>query len=252
MKKLFITLLSACVLLVSCNSENEDLTNNAPEISEADFVQTFHYDGIAYEIGFKENEEGEFEPITELPSILKALEDVDDLATVVSDNDIYYFDNLKAQFEYFGMDYEKLLNSRIENQKNETIRASFSPSAFNDGVRAFEHDNWTGRRLYVNSIEDMKNLTRVGFNDKMSSVAISVNYQFRPHLGDKVIFYFDSNWRGRSLSFISTQLWYVPSVMPLQFRGHNSFRKIKYGFFKTYADKISSIDVVIGGSSIVR
>ena len=250
-----ITALLFLTLIISCSPED------SAEIEESDLsaieetTLTFHYQGKQFVINVTSDANGDFIFPETLPSEIEQLETVENLATVVSGNQIYFFDNQEASAEFFGYARKDILfGGQLSSG-----RPPFSVSRFNRDVRAYEHDFFNGRKLNITRGHQLRNLTSIGFNDVMSSIAIDTQYQ-NPFVGDIVILYEHKDFRGRSLSFTceleTRDCLFISgnsnNLIPSQtYRGNAKFRNIHFKLFRRWADKVSSIDVRFGGVSAV-
>ncbi len=253
----FLLIMISFLFVISCTDEVNETFEASSNEPQYDYSEKIHYQGVVYEIKYKRTPDGGLETVSDIPDILSKLENLPELATVIENDEIYFFDDLKSQFEFYNLDYEAYIHSNAKGLSDDPAKANFSVSLFNDGVRAYEHDNFSGKRLHINSVNDLRNLKSVNFNDVMSSVAVWTHYPTypfvsQPHNGDYVIFFEHSDWKGKSLAFKGDPLFTYVGGDGRQYRGHHKFRDLKMTWLSRWADKVSSIDVLIANLSIVR
>lgn len=248
MKKL-ILLTCLCLLIISCNKEESNL-----EVSNEDLItETYYYMGNTYEIQSKLNSNGDLEEIEEIPKTLVDAFTKPNLATVLDGDVIYLFDDEESKFEHYNMDYVKLVKSRNDNPSIKTdVESSKTQSNIYSGVNCYLDILFGGGRMNFTSLNDLKNLTTINWNDKISSLYVSPpyyrlnNYQY-PN-GNYVIFYEHANFGGRSLEFFAADGFHTIDGLGVGFR---RLKDIRSGG-KNWADRISSIDVVVNGFSQIR
>ncbi|UOY07676.1 beta/gamma crystallin family protein [Muricauda sp. SCSIO 64092] len=249
MKNLLVFLPLLFFFFLGCSEENtQDLENDVIVFEDYDFIQTFIYKGESYDVKFKERPNGDIDPITKVPDVLLNLDKQPELATYVDGDTIYFFDNEKEEFDFFNLDYGALITSRED--RNTSLTASSSGiSAFNANVRCYEHDNFLGRRIYPTRASHFRNLSEIGMNDKMSSIWRNKNYGADYREDFKVKFYEHSNFRGKSLS----GSWDLDANGDFVIRSLRTRTLSRFVFrTKTWADKISSIDVLFYGISTIQ
>lgn len=252
---IFLIGMHSCSTEESINSIDEIESIEEQAAIEETVNLVFHYKGVEYplEVGIDINEEFVF---PEIPDELLVAKNKENLATVVSGDQIYLFDNEQSSIEYFSN--QKTAKSSNFNRSAARGR-SFSVSDFNRFVRAYEHDNFTGKKLNITQGYQLRDLKRIGFNDIMSSIAIDTQYQ-NIYNGDLVTLYEHKDFKGKSLKFTcetdKVRCHYISgnsnNMEPGRtYRGHRKFRMISFKLFNKWADKTSSIDVKFGGSSVV-
>jgi hypothetical protein len=217
----------------------------------------FQYKDVEYTIEFGIDSNGDLID-REFPEELAKLDRIETLATVAAGEKIYFFDTEQESIDYFtgGKDLKRSASSMSASGSR-----FFSVSEFNYNVRAFEHDYFNGKKLNITKGYQLRDLSLVGFNDIMSSIGIETLYQ-NIYVGDLVTLYENKNFGGKSLKFIcefadkpnKCQLISGDSnnmIPGKAYRGHPKFRDIKFNLLRRWADKVSSIDVKFGGSSVV-
>ena len=173
MKK--IIYLTIGLLIVSCS--NESATSENPIEENQVLTQKFYFDGQYYNIKYQEDLNGNLSPFGELPATLKNLDNLPELATVVENDIIYFFTNEAEKFAFYGDDYNLLLTSRKQNDlSTEKNPALVGP--FNLNVKFYQDSYLNGNVMSINSIDDLKNLKSVNFNDKASSCSITGSFRF--------------------------------------------------------------------------
>ncbi|RPG34562.1 MAG: hypothetical protein CBB72_007085 [Muricauda sp. TMED12] len=248
MKK--IIYLTIGLLIVSCS--NESATSENPIEENQVLTQKFYFDGQYYNIKYQEDLNGNLSPFGELPATLKNLDNLPELATVVENDIIYFFTNEAEKFAFYGDDYNLLLTSRKQNDlSTEKNPALVGP--FNLNVKFYQDSYLNGNVMSINSIDDLKNLKSVNFNDKASSCSITGSFRFpngsSPGYGydtrRRVIMYEHSNFSGKSIEISN---YYISAGL----YGHKRFKSLSSALFSNWNDKISSIDIVQSNISQVR
>lgn len=254
----FVFMLFFLIVITSCSKEEVviDSTGELPETSETASL-VYNYKGIDYPIQVEIDGNGEY-IFQELPEELKKLENIETLATVVEGNKLYFFDNEQESLDHF---YDEKTAKSSNSDALRSGSSYFDVSAFNRNVRAYA-ENWSnGKKLTITQGYQLRDLTKVGFNDVMSSIAIDTEYQ-NVYVGDVVTLYEHKDFEGRSLKFICEFQWSEPfcqfisgashNMIPGRlYRGYGKFRHIPFKLVRRWADKVSSIDVKFGGSSVV-
>jgi len=247
----YMILFTLVIGIMSCDTdESSDLYVKPAEIVETTSL-VFHYKGVAYSVELVIDSNGDY-IYKDLPKELEVLENIETLATVVSGDQTYFFDNEQESLDYF-FDEKSVRSDRAARS------SSFRVSEFNTYVRAFEHDNFNGRKLNISKGYQLRDLRKVSFNDVMSSIGIDTQYQ-NIYNGDVVTLYEHKDFGGKSLKFVceydNTKCHFISgdsyNMIPGRtFRGHRKFRSLSFNLFRKWADKVSSIDVKFGGTSVV-
>ncbi|WP_340063459.1 hypothetical protein [Ascidiimonas aurantiaca] len=247
-------------LLVSCSNEE---TLDPLEASALDTIEettlTVYYKGKQFVIPTTTDANGDMVLPEVFPKELENLEAVENLATVVSGEYIYFFDSEEEADAYFAF------NSIDGMQQKATAsvgRTSFNVTLFNHNVLAYEHDHFQGKKLNITQGYQLRDLTLVGFNDIMSSIGINTLYQ-NIYNNDEVALYEHKDFKGKVLKFKceleTPHCKYIslPFANSLshsygdEHRGHWKFRSIPIGIFNKWADKVSSINVKFATISVV-
>ena len=253
-------MLSSLALLVACS--NEDSLTSLEE-SAVDPIEettlTIYYKGKQFILPTTTDANGDMVLPEIFPKELENLEAVENLATVVAGEEIYFFDSEEEADAYFAFNS---IDGMQQKASASVSRSSFSVTRFNHNVLAYEHDNFQGKKLNITQGHQLRNLTLVGFNDIMSSIGVNTIYQ-NIYGGDKVTLYEHKDFRGKSLSFTCEFETSHCKYLTLSFanglsqsygdehRGHWKFRSIPISLFNKWADKVSSINVKFGTISVV-
>ncbi len=250
----FIITLSFLGTAMSCSSE-ETIEETISSTIESSSV-TLNYKGNEYVIEVTTDDNGDFILPDTLPHEIEELEFVENLATVISGDKIYFFDTEQEVTTFYN---QSINIQEISRTANSSRSNSFDVNRFNRNVRAFEHDFFNGKKLNITRGYQLRDLTLIGFNDIMSSIAVDAQYQ-NPFVGDEVILYEHKDFRGRSLRFTCElerrDCLFIDgnsnNLIPGQtYRGNPRFRSIPFKLFRKWADKVSSINVKFGTVSVV-
>lgn len=244
MKKLF--LLGIGLLAISCSTEN--MTENVPEENQV-LSDKFYFKGSFYTVEYYEDAEGNLQPLGDIPSALKGIDDLPELATVVDRDITYFFENEAEKFEFYNDDYGKLLDSRKNGSLQERNPAIVGP--FNTYVKFYQDSYLKGNIMSISSVDNLKNLKSVNFNDKASSCSIPNAFRYPNGTFDynqsrRVIMYEHADFKGKSLEISNY------TITPFSLYGHERFKSLSSALFSNWNDKISSIDIVVSNVSQVR
>ncbi|CAZ96613.1 hypothetical protein [Zobellia galactanivorans] len=265
MNRITIIPLLVAFLVISCSKDsNENYSDSTLKI-QPDFTQKIYYKNNTYEIGFKENGEGEYHPITKIPMELQNLEEKPNLATVIDGDDIYLFDDEKSKFAFYNMDYSAIITSRKNNLTSKTNKneasalaagpsISFTVSNFNANVLCFEDIHYKKEKLIISNFSQLRDLHPLKFGNKISSLRINTAFVYSyPNHSErrKIIFYQHPEFDGRSIEFYTNYRLPAPYT---NYFGHRDLTKLKHGFLNlsNWNDKISSIDVIQGNTSLIN
>lgn len=224
MKKVyfFLILIGIC-FLSSC--QQEDALENKREMKS--LKVEFTYDGVFYSSNYTINPQDssdiKFED-TEIAGILKKIESLPELATLVSNDSITYFDN-QMQRDAF-----------LKSERNIKTRASIE-DPINFYLSLYEHDTFRGRvfnfgggNTYTSAV-GVSDLKTVNFGDIMSS------FIFESNTGARVTFYEHDTYRGASITFTAKPRYSVSNMNDYRYGGVLGIGSHRWG------DKVSSFMV---------
>ncbi|NDV43383.1 hypothetical protein [Flagellimonas sediminis] len=246
MRKLFFLLVS--ILVISCSNEGiptEEITDQNQTL-----VSKFYFKGTFYTIEYYEDADGNLQPLSDIPDALKGLDNLPELATVINKEAVYFFENEQEKFNFYNDDYEKLLESR-KNASNFDSKNPAIVGPFNTYVKFYQDSYLKGNIMTnINSVDDLKNLKSVNFNDKASSCTISSTFKYpygttNYNQTRRVIMYEHADFKGKSIEI--SNYYISPGIF-----GHERFKSLSSALFSNWDDKISSIDIVLNGVSEVK
>ena len=264
MKKTILFYLSAFSIIVSCTKDGDTLED---QFDNQLITFQYHYKGKKFSVDFTRDEEtDELKAISEIPEALYELEKIETLASFMSGNDIYYFDSIDEELNYLGLNKNNLLSKNLEEfevieedsgsgggsggsnssgSDGSNSSGSYSitqdryiAELFNANVECYEHKDFGGAKLEIPLGQYLRNLNKANFNDRISSYLISKNLSRSP------IFYWDSDFRGRSFFAVDVSDGSLDNKY-----GHRNLRDIKTACFlficNDWNDEISSIDLYL-------